>query len=202
MELYAIGDSFVFGSGVPAGRRWTALCERDSGWTVHNLGVSGDTLPGILTRVNVVLPALVQANGSPAAETCVLVAGGTNDIFCGSPAALLRPTAAAILQQLAAKGLCPIACVAPLPTGDALPESWRLFADPVACIPQLNDYGDWLGRYCAAFGFPFLDLRPLFLLPDGTPRRELSLDGIHPNADGHVLIAAALTALLRKLAAS
>lgn len=194
MELYAIGDSFVFGSGVPAAKRWTTLCAEKSGWTVHNLGVSGDTLPGILTRVNVELPALLAQNGSRPAETCVLVAGGTNDIFCDCPAELLRPNAAAILQQLAAKGLCPIACAAPLPTGEKLPGSWELFADPVACIPKLNDFGDWLSRYCGAFGFPYLDLRELYA------EGGLCLDGIHPNAAGHERIADRLTELLRSLA--
>ena len=177
MELYAIGDSFVFGSGVPAAKRWTTLCAEKSGWTVHNLGVGGDTLPGILTR-----------------ETCVLVMGGTNDVFCDCPPELLRPNAAAILQQLASKGLCAIACAAPLPTGEKLPGSWELFADPVACIPKLNDFGDWLSRYCGAFGFPYLDLRELYA------EGGLCLDGIHPNAAGHGRIADRLTELLRSLA--
>ena len=193
MELYAIGDSFVFGSGVPAAQRWTALLERRSGWRVHNLGVGGDTLPGVLTRVNVELPGLLAENRSRPFETCVLVMAGTNDVFCDCPAVTLRPAAAAILQQLAAKGLCPIACAAPLPTGEKLPGSWELFADPVACIPKLNDFGDWLSRYCAAFGFPFLDLRGLYR------RGGLCLDGIHPNAAGHEIIADRLAELLRTL---
>ena len=198
MELYAIGDSFVYGYRVAASARWTTLLAHQSGWSVHNLGVNGDTLPGMLTRLHTELPALLEKNRSRPAETCVLLMGGTNDVFCDCPGELLHPAAAAILQQIAALGLLPIACAAPLPTGEAL-AGWELFADPVACIPVLRDYGDWLARYCAAFGFPMLDLRDLYRAPDGSLLPGRCLDGIHPNAEGHRIIADRLCALLRQL---
>ncbi len=201
MELYAVGDSFVFGPGVPAGKRWTALCAEESGWTVHSLGVNGDTLPGILVRINTVLPALLEKNGSLPGETCVLVSGGGNDIFCGCSARSLRPAAAAILQQLAARGLCPIACLPPMPLADSMPKAWRDFADPAGSAGGLKEYGEWLKLYCRTFKFPLLDLHPVFENADGSPRREYYLDGLHPNAAGHEAVAATLTSLLRGLTA-
>ena len=47
----------------------------------------------------------------------------------------------------------------------------------------------WLRRFCAAFGVPCVDFHADFVRPDGTPRSELLLDGLHPTPEGHQLMA-------------
>ena len=77
MELYCIGDSLTSGYGVSRRKCWTTITAEKSGMTVHNLGISGDTTGGMLVRtVTQVIPYCDKYN------SCVLVMGGHNDIFC------------------------------------------------------------------------------------------------------------------------
>ncbi len=47
----------------------------------------------------------------------------------------------------------------------------------------------WLKDYCATNGFVYLDYYSAVLDDKGMLRRELSEDGLHPNADGYKIMA-------------
>lgn len=199
MQLYCVGDSFVYGYGVTPRQRWTELCAQALGWPVQNLGVNGDTLPGMLARLQGRLLPALERDRAAAAQSMVLICGGYNDIFCAGTDSAARACAAAIFQQLLAAGVCPVALIPPRSVTDAVPESWRALADPAAVAPVLDAYGDWLKQYCAVFQIPALDLRPVFTDAGANPRRTLYLDGIHPSPEGHAIIAEAVAALLREV---
>ena len=51
MKILCMGDSFTFGYGVSAARRWTALCGQMLGMELMNCAVSGNTTGGMLARL-------------------------------------------------------------------------------------------------------------------------------------------------------
>ena len=177
--LYCLGDSLTFGPGVRPAQKWTALAA-SKGLQITNLGVPGDTAVGMLAR----LQKLEFAAGD-----AVLLLGGTNDIFCTLSDATARSAMAAMVQQLLAKGVRPLVAI-PIPVvPDMAPEKWRQLVDFPATVPVLAGYRVWLQAYCHTFRVPIVDFYKDYVNQDGTPRRELYLDGLHPNALGHQTMA-------------
>ena len=93
MELICIGDSLTFGYGVRRNERWTALAAEESGWTLRNCGVSGDTTGGMLLRLREILCGLDERRD----ERCFLLLGGCNDIFYSGSDAAARANMAAMV---------------------------------------------------------------------------------------------------------
>ena len=69
------------------------------------------------------------------------------------------------------------------------PAGWGKVADFCRAADQIAAYSQWLKDFCTAFGGQYVDFRQDFLKPDGTVRRELFVDGLHPNGEGHALMA-------------
>ena len=180
--LYCLGDSLTFGPGVRHAQKWTALAAAE-GLRIVNMGVPGDTAVGMLSRLQ--KPEL-------AAGDAVLIMGGTNDIFCTLSDSTARAAVSAMVQQLLAKGIRPLVGI-PIPVvPDMAPEKWRQLVDFTAAAPILEAYCAWLKVYCRTFDVQTVDFWQDYVNQDGTPRRELYLDGLHPNGDGHKQMAARL----------
>lgn len=195
MELYCIGDSLTFGFGVRPAQRWTTLTAGQSGWTVKAFGVCGDTAPGMLVRLRELLPTLPMRGMGK----CFLLMGGSNDIFYAGSDATARASMGAMIHQLLSLGAEPIVGI-PLPiAGDWYPQAWGQAVDFSEAARMLADYEDWLEKYSRAFSLRCVDFRPDFLDGAGQLRRELYLDGLHPNEEGHRLMAARLAAFLQSL---
>lgn len=192
-KLICIGDSLTFGLGVRVSQKWTHLAARASGWQVTNLGVNGDTTGGMLARLQPLLadPALRD----PTAERPrVLIMGGSNDIFYSGSDVCARANMGAMLHQLMGAGIAPIVGI-PIPFDPAhAPARWADIANYTAASPMLEVYCSWLERYCQAFGVDYVNFRADFLTPEGQLRRELLADGLHPNGEGHQIMANRLCA--------
>ena len=90
---------------------------------------------------------------------------------------------------LLSKGLLPVVGI-PLPIDwERAPKQWMQAVDFPSAARCMTGYCTWLKAFCGAFGLTYLDFAADFLLPDGTPRHELFWDGLHPNAEGHQLMA-------------
>lgn len=191
-KLYCLGDSITFGYGVSPRERWLTLAAEESGWRLMNRGVCGDTTGGMLVRLRELL------SGAPRAEA-VLLLGGANDIFYSGSDLGARANMGAMIHQLLTAGALVLVGI-PMPiVPDWHPEEWGAVVDFAAADELLARYAAWLEAYCRAFGVPTADFRPVFLSEDGRPRRELYLDGLHPNAEGHRLMAGLLSRRLREL---
>ena len=186
MELICIGDSLTYGYGVRRAERWTELAARETGWTLRNCGVSGDTTGGMLVRLRELLEQLT----GPADERRFLLLGGCNDIFYTGSAAGAQANMAAMVHQLFARGEAPIMAVGPDLGGVDYPHAWCSLADFRQAEGLVRDYADWLERFCDAFGVRMLDIRGDFRDKSGQVRTELYLDGLHPNPEGHRVMAA------------
>jgi len=166
--IVALGDSLTAGRGVAAGEAYPARLQerlRREGYhyRVVNAGVSGDTTAGGIRRVDWVLRANPEI---------VIVALGANDGLRGQPVGAMRDNLARIVERLQAAGA-------------------RVLLAGMRVPPN---YGDSYAREFAAV-FPAVARRagvPLapFLLDGVAAVARLNQgDGIHPNAEGHAIMA-------------
>ena len=189
-ELICLGDSLTYGPGVAHSKRWTTLAASDR-LILRSMGVSGDTTGGMLARLQPLLqnPVLQLA---PALRPMVLVMGGSNDIFFSGSTEAAKGNLAAMVHQLSAAGYRPVVGI-PLPIcPEDAPEKWAALADFPRSAALLEEYSRWLKVFCAAFDIPVVDFRKDYVNQEGAVRRELFLDGLHPNAEGHRLMAVRL----------
>jgi acyl-CoA thioesterase I len=176
--VVALGDSLTAGFGLPPEDAWPALIDarlRREGYPyrVVNAGVSGDTSAGGLRRVDWVLRTHPEI---------AVVALGANDGLRGQDPGETRANLAGIVERLQRAG------VRVLLAGMRLPPN----------------YGP---ERAAAFAAVFTDVArrarvPLmpFLLDGVAADPALNLvDGLHPNAAGHRVIAERVWPYLRPL---
>lgn len=179
--LYCLGDSLTFGPGVRVSQKWTALAA-DQDLHVVNMGVPGDTTAGMLARLQPLLSQKPQA---------VLLLGGSNDIFFTGSDLCARNNMAAMVHQLLTAG-CRVYVGLPLPVvPEDAPPKWADLTDFSAANGCLQEYCAWLVRFCEAFQVPVVDFRKDYVNQNGVCR-ELFADGLHPNAQGHRVMAEAL----------
>lgn len=191
MTLICLGDSLTFGYGVPRNRCWTSLAQKDSGFRIVNMGISGDTTGGMLTRLNTKILNDQCFQRFRENQPRVLLMGGTNDIFYSGSSMAARSNIGAMVHQLRTRGSEPLVGIAPTPVLDRVPQNWAgiLTAETPA---EIAAYTEWLCRWCAAFSVQTIDFRPLFLTENGLPDADAYLDGLHPNQEGHARMAAKL----------
>ena len=188
-NLICLGDSLTFGSGMPKNQKWTTLAASQT-LHIRNLGVPGDTTSGMLARLQTVLQSPLPEN------PIFLIMGGSNDIFFSGSDLAARNNLAAMVHQLSATGYKVMVGI-PLPISpqDA-PKKWADLADFDKSTQMLTDYCRWITIFCRTFHIPTVDFRKDYVNQDGSVRRELYLDGLHPNAEGHSLMANTLLEVL------
>ncbi|MBI4637084.1 MAG: arylesterase [Candidatus Rokubacteria bacterium] len=176
--IVALGDSLTAGSGVLPDEAYPARLEarlkrEGYAYRVVTAGVSGDTTAGAVRRVEWVLRA---------APEVAIVALGANDGLRGQPTDRMRANLVEIVGRLRAGGV-------------------RVLLAGMRVPPN---YGEAFTRAFAAV-FPDVarqtrvPLMPFLLEGVATEPRLTQPDGIHPNADGHRVIADRLWPYLRPL---
>ena len=193
MELICLGDSLTYGYGVRSAHRWSTLVGQALQCEVTNLGICGDTTGGMLVRLNTeIMPKL--RNRTLGQRPFVLLMGGVNDIFYSGTDTGARANMGAMLQELlTAAARCVL--LSPLAVSfDTLTPEWREMIRP-ACETQIAAYHSWQAAFCRTFHVPYIELYDLLRGPDGKPLPELYLDGLHPTAEGHRLMARRILAL-------
>jgi lysophospholipase L1-like esterase len=119
----------------------------------------------------------------------VVILAGTNDLGDTSAAPLPIPDIERNLQTMAelaaVHGIRPIlASVLPVHS------SGSTFAISAMRTPEsISAVNVWIRSYCAQYGYTYIDYHSALMAPDGMMRRELSDDGIHPNAGGYSIMA-------------
>lgn len=172
-----LGDSLTAGYGLSAAEAYPALLQkrwekRGLPWKARNAGVSGATTAGTLESLSWNLTPDVKL---------VFLAIGANDGLRGLPAAQTRKNIAAIIERCRAAGARVILAGMKIPPN---------YGEEYSAAFEKN-YAALAARYK-------LKLLP-FLLEGVAGRRDKNLDdGIHPNADGHELIAGRVDAFFTK----
>lgn len=193
MKIICMGDSITYGCGLAdLSRRWTDLAAERTGHTLINCGVNGDTTGGMLARCqNQVFAQFPDA---------MILLGGINDINLTGQYRPVCANVAAIARQAMALEL-PILIGLPLPIvpEDLKVMAWDKDCDPFRSAGLCEQYAEWLRAFCASKELPLVDFRSPFLQADGTVRRELFQDGLHPTAEGHALMAEELCRVLAEV---
>ena len=189
MKLFCLGDRLTFGFGMSRNARWTTLVERETGWQVVNRGVNGDTTGGMLVRLDPEVLTPIGSDRTRRLESRILLMGGSNDIFFSGTDAQARANMAAMCQRLMGEGMPPLVGIS-LPVDWTLaPRQWAQVVDFQQAARLMTDYCRWLRQFCQVFGLTVVDFARDFVGPDGEIKHELFLDGLHPNAQGHRLMA-------------
>jgi acyl-CoA thioesterase-1 len=170
-----IGDSLTAGYGVEPEEAWPALvseawAKRGLPWRARNAGVSGATTAGALESARWALTPDVKL---------VFVCIGGNDGLRGTQLVETNKNLDALLDELDKDGLTVVLAGMKIP-----PNYGQSYADGFAALFPA------LAKKHGALFMPFL------LEGVAADPRYNQSDGIHPNAEGHKLVAASVLAFL------
>lgn len=142
-----------------------------------NRGISGQTTPQMLVRFRPDVIALKPK--------VVVILAGTNDIAGNTGPATLEEIEGNLesMSQLARANGIRVVLSSVTPVCDYInPQTDRR---PPEKILALNA---WIKDYCARNGFTYLDYYPAMLDDNKMLKKELTHDGLHPNAAGYALM--------------
>lgn len=177
-KVVFLGDSLAAGLHLPATQAFPAVLQRqlaDDGvpFRLINAGVSGDTTAGGLRRVDWLLDQDPEV---------VVVELGANDGLRGQPVAEIEKNLRAIVRRVKDQGAEVLLLGMRVP-----PSHGAAYAREFAAVYP---------RVAKATSVPLVP----FLLEDVAGEPELNLpDGIHPTAEGHVILAENVEPALRRL---
>lgn len=189
MKLYCLGDSLTFGFGMPRNMRWTTLVEQETGWQVINRGINGDTTGGMLSRLGPEVLDQISFDRTQRLDSRILLMGGSNDVFFSGTDAQARANMAAMCQRLMGEGLEPFVGISIPVDWTMAPKPWAQVVDFERSARLMQDYCAWLKQFCSVFCLPIIDFARDFIDDQGEARHDLFWDGLHPNAQGHRLMA-------------
>lgn len=193
MNIMCMGDSITYGTGLAdLHSRWSDLAAARTGHTLINLGIEGDTTTGMLARCQ----TQVFANRPDA----LLILGGTNDICFTYDYHLAFANILSMIRQAAAFRI-PVVVGIPIPfIQENLPaQGWFPDRDSAHITQQCAKLAQVLKDFCTAREIPYVDYRSVFLNEDGSVRKALYDDSLHPNVDGHRVMAEVLSQRLAEI---
>ncbi len=162
-SVLVVGDSITAGYGVAPAAAWPAQLALRSGWQVAGAGVSGDRTAGGRER----LPGLLDEH----APALVIIELGGNDLLRRVPEPEIVANLEAMIASIRARGARVVLMAAPQPTAMGALTGLapaRLFRD----VAKRHDV-------------PLIEDAMASVLSD----ESLRLDGVHPNAAGHGMLA-------------
>lgn len=172
--VLALGDSLTAGYGLDPAQAWPALLAERTGWRIVNGGVSGDKTGDALAR----LPGLLDEH----APKLVLVALGGNDMLRKLPEARTRADLARILELVRGRGARAVLLATPKPS-------------VAGVVFQSLSPPDFYAEVARERKVPLIADALAEVLSDPA----LKLDQLHPNAEGHRILAGKLFDALRRL---
>jgi len=188
------GDSLTEGSDLKNNYTWPQLVENQIQVTVLNRGIGGDTSGGMLGRF---YPDVVRYQ-----PEMVVILGGTNDLWWDLDINLILANIFAMTSQAQYRNIVPIVGL-PLPLHMESIRHQNMMA-PIAgwdkCLHKLSELADALALAAKGSDIACLDFYHPFLDKNENVRGKYFLeDGLHPNKQGHRLMAEKMVELLCSL---
>lgn len=186
------GDSLTEGSDLNPNYTWPRLVENQVNVKVINSGIGGDTSGGLLARF---YPDVVQHK-----PDMVLIMGGTNDLWWDLGVNSILANIFAMTCQAEYHDIVPVVGL-PLPLYMDNARQQEMMA-PIGgwdnCVQKLAHLVEALTSSAAASEITTLDFYHLFLnAEDGVLEQYFLEDGLHPNKEGHRLMASQAVELLK-----
>jgi lysophospholipase L1-like esterase len=190
--LVCHGDSLTEACELDHQSIWPSLVARRLPIKVINCGIGGDTTGGLLSRFGI---DVVEHR-----PDCVMIMGGTNDLWWGLDMKLILSNIFAMTCQAEYHNIVPLVGL-PLPMV-VESASKQDFMEPLdgfgKCAQNLSALVDALDRLARQNDIVCLDLHRPFLNGSGNVLKEYFLeDGLHPNKAGHRLMAKKVVELLQ-----
>ncbi len=188
------GDSLTEGADLEKNYTWPHLVENNIKVTVINSGIGGDTSGGLLSRF---YKDVVQHQ-----PELVLILGGTNDLWWDLDINLILANVFAMACQAQYRNIVPIVGL-PLPLYMDNIRQQNMMA-PIAgwdkCLNKLSELVKALSVAAEESDIACLDFYHPFFGRNGNVQGKYFLeDGLHPNKQGHLLMAGKMVELLRNL---
>jgi acyl-CoA thioesterase I len=177
VRVVFMGDSITEGWGMKATATSPARGEFFPGKPYINRGISGQTTPQMLLRF--------RQDVIDLKPKVVVILAGTNDIAENTGKMSLGETEGNIVSmaELArASGIRPVLCSV-LPSTEF---GWHKGLEPAPKIKALNEL---IKMYAAKNDIVYVDYYSAMVNDEGGLKKELSPDGVHPNAAGYAIMA-------------
>ncbi|MBL7684608.1 MAG: GDSL family lipase, partial [Deltaproteobacteria bacterium] len=168
-HMIALGDSITY--GYPFGHRysWVELVSQKLGFPIINSGVNGDTFRDMGNRLP--FDILDQT------PDYVILMGGANDVYQGSPTELIEERLEAILINLADHKIQPILGL-PTPINETGLEK------------KLHKLRTFMKSLAKKKKWPIIDFHSSFIdSKKKKPKLHLLEDGVHPSVEGYQVMA-------------
>ncbi len=180
-----MGDSITAGYGVDRGECWVDAMRG----VVCNRGISGDTTDGMLRRF--------AAHVLREKPDRVVIMGGINDFDMGGTVHTVTENLRAMYELAQADGITVVPAICVNPDYDEfLNNDWAFWVRGLPQLPQnLAALADWIRMYANRHQLAYIDFAREF--PKYTQDYcRYFLDGVHPNARGHAIMAEIAAAVL------
>lgn len=177
--LLILGDSLSAGYGLSQQQSWVQLLQQkldqqDSGWTLVNASISGETSGGGLAR----LPALLEQHK----PDYVLIELGANDGLRGFPVPQLESNLNAMVTQIKQQQSKAVLMQIRIPPNYG-PRYTKLFTDLYSKIAKEQQIPLW----------------PFFMETIALKQQWMQADGLHPNLEAQPVIADLMLPLVSSL---
>lgn len=173
-KVLALGDSLTAGAGVTQEQAWPALLAGRTGWDVVNAGVNGDKSGDALAR----LPALLEEHQ----PVLVLVTLGGNDMLRHVPEVETVANLERILDLVQASGAKAVLLATPKPS--VAGAVFRNLSPP-----------EFYQKVAEGHRVPLIEAA----IPEVLSDPAMKGDPLHPNAEGHVLLAGKIVEALQQI---
>ncbi len=199
MQLLCFGDSLTNGYDVPRGLGWVELVQKEfPDVEIQNHGIDGDTLQGILYRLERVSSCTGSANSKVPCSDGVAVRraenkryiflmGGSNDILMGRDETYCFKKMIELIAYARSKGATLIVGLAP-----------QINFDMAGLDLIMVRYIELLKQYCAEQHIDTIDFYRV--IHDADMQGKLVFAGdVHPNEPGYALMAEKAKKVLARL---
>jgi len=194
MKIVCLGDSITYGSTLKdLSQRWTDLVANEPHIEVINRGIGGDSTTGMLARLHTEV--------FPQKPDAIVFLGGVNDInIIGNYRIPCSNLTSIIVHANYYKVPLLVGLPLPIEPKDMPVRAWDTDRDYERTRWLIQKYAHFISHFCEGRqNLRVIDFRSPFLHDDGSVRRELFNDGIHPNAQGHRIMADAVCEALRDM---
>ncbi len=181
MRTVCLGDSITRGYGVGPRESWISLLNTQEQIFI-NKGVNGDTTGGMLARFY--SDAVIER------PNYVLLEGGLNDFMAGASEMLPQSNYYAMVHQAFHYNMIPVVCTCLPFDPSAARAGWSQLTDFDLVKERYEALRHWLFQLCHAYDLFCLDFYGEFeKVLSQNPGKNFFIDGIHPTAQGHSIMA-------------
>ncbi|MFD3156453.1 GDSL-type esterase/lipase family protein [Haloimpatiens sp. FM7330] len=182
MKIVCIGDSITFGYGIAKEYRWSEIVKNTLNINIINKGINGDTTVGMLSRSykDVILNKPDK----------VIIMGGTNDFIRGHSYKTVEKNILELTKEALHNKIQPIIGIQ-IPTYSQLAlKKWASSINYDKVNEKIQTYRQEIIEFTTKQNLKYIDFYKNFINECELHNiNEYYVDGIHPNKEGHKIMA-------------